>query len=734
MLRSRYHILKNLPIRRKLLVMSLLLSSFSIVALSTTFLINEFLNYRTYVTSDITTQSRIVAQNIASSLVFQDPRSARETLSGLKPNKRIQAVAVFTVDKRLFVVHINNDGDEKQLSNEFLLLQQPGANHAALYHSLLTRIQRQAPLTPHPLFEEPVIVDGQQVGSVIMQSYLHDLYVNMLFLGLLIFVVAGLTLLVAILLGIWFQRLIASPIDALLSTMQQVSEHKDFSHRIPIKTTDELGQLVNSFNLMLAEIESRDQSLLERQQQLDQMAHYDNLTGLPNRTMLLDRLQQALHQARRYKLHMAILFIDLDHFKDINDSLGHKAGDELLKQVAARLDTMVRGSDTVARLGGDEFTICLHNVASIENACIVAQKVVDLYDEPFVLEGRACTVTGSVGVALYPYDGQTVEELLKAADTAMYHAKMKGKNTFQLYSSAMQMQVSERLTMQKNLLKAVDNGEFMLVYQPIVATDTGQIVAAEALLRWNHPELGILHPKSFLSVAEGNEIIHQIGTWVLSEACRQCVIWHRMGHPELQIAVNLSTVQFKKAGLAESVLNILQETGLPPASLQFDLNESIVQLTCDEALEQLTYTPSADSNELPCPYGTGHECALHPLYQFRNAGIQLAFDNFGTGHSSLGYLNHLPIDCIKVDRRFTSRTDSVRGTALLGAIIVMARTLGIQVVAEGVETEQQYTSLKEQGCERAQGYLTGRPMSGESLTALLIQQAQQKEDNQKAVN
>lgn len=721
MLRTCYHILQNLPIRRKLLVMSLLLSSFSIVTLSITFLLNEFLIYRTYVTSDIKTQSCIVAQNIASSLVFQDQRSARETLTGLKPNQRIQAVAVFTADKRLFVVHINNDGDGKHLRNEFLLLQQPGANYAALYQALFTGVQHQPPLTPHPLFEEQVIVDGQRVGSVIIQSNLHDLYDNMMFLGLLILVVAGLTLLVAILLGIWFQRLIASPIDALLSTMQQVSIHKDFSHRIPIETTDELGQLVNSFNLMLTEIESRDQSLLERQQQLDQMAHYDNLTGLPNRTMLFDRLNQALHQARRYKLNMAILFIDLDHFKDINDSLGHKAGDELLKQVAARLDTMVRGSDTVARLGGDEFTICLHNVSSVENACIVAQKVVDLYAKPFVLEGRACTVTGSVGVALYPHDGQTAEELLKAADTAMYHAKMKGKNTFQLYSPEMQIQVSERLALQKNLLKAVENHELMLVYQPIVATDTGRIVAVEALLRWNHPGRGILHPKTFLDIAEGSEAIHQIGAWVLAEACRQCVIWHRTGHPELQVSVNLSTEQFKKAGLGESVLSILQETGLPPSSLQLDLSESIIKLTCDEALEQLTYTPATDNYELPCPYGTGHECALHPLYTFRNAGIKLAFDNFGTGHSSLGYLNHLPIDCIKVDRRFTSRTDSVRGTALLGAIIAMAHNLGLQIVAEGVETEQQLASLKQQGCERVQGYLTGRPMSAEAVTVLLAQ-------------
>lgn len=724
MFSRQYHILKNLPIRRKLLVMSLLLSSFSIIALSATFLVNEFINYRNYVTSDIKTQSSIVAQNIASSMVFHDQRSARDTLAGLKPNQRIQAVAVFTADKRLFTVHLNNVVDEAHLRNDFLLLQRPGANHGDLYQSLHTRIEKQPFLTPHPLFEEQIIVDGQQIGSVIIQSELHSLFNSMLLLGFLILVVAGLTLLVAILLGIWFQKLIATPIDALLSTMQYVSEHKDFSHRIPTETTDELGQLVNSFNQMLAEIESRDQSLLERQEQLDKLAHYDNLTGLPNRAMLLDRLHQALHQAHRYKLKMAVLFIDLDHFKEINDSLGHKAGDELLKQVAKRLDTMVRGSDTIARLGGDEFTICLHNVATVENACLVAQKVVELYAEPFVLEGKPCRITGSVGVALYPHDGKSVEELMKAADTAMYHAKARGKNTYQLYSATMQLQVSERLTLQKNLLKAVENLEFALVYQPVVATDSKRVVCVEALLRWNHPELGILHPKTFLAIAEGTDIIHQIGAWVLEEACRQGFSWQQSGHPDLQIAVNLSSTQFKKAGLAENVFSILKATGMSPANLQFDLTESIIQLTCDEALAQVSYSPSAQLDQLPCPYGTGHQCALHPLYQFKSAGIQLAFDNFGTGYSSLGYLNHLPIDIIKVDRRFTSRTDTLRGTALLGAIIAMARSLGLQIVAEGVETEQQYESLKQQGCERVQGYLTGRPMSAEALTALLNQQTE----------
>ena len=723
MLTKPYNILQNLPIRRKLLVMSLLLSGFSISALSVTFLVNEFINYRSYVTNDVKVQASIIAKNIASPLIFQDQHSAREILAGLKSNPRIQAVAVFTAKQKLFVTYLNDYNDLAHLRHEFAVVPSEPADQSALFSSLQQAARHQPLLSTHPIFEEAIVVDNQQVGSVYIQSNLHILYEQLLVLILLVAGIAILTLLIAVFLGTRFQKLITTPIDTLLQAMQQVSDKKDFSHRIPQTSTDELGLLMNGFNQMLSEIEVRDQSLFERQQQLDQLAHYDSLTGLANRAMLLDRLHQALHQARRYRLKMALLFIDLDHFKEINDSLGHKAGDELLKQVAQRLESIVRGSDTVARLGGDEFTICLHNVVSVESACVVAQKVVELYLEPFDLEGHACRVTGSVGVALYPHDALTVEELMKAADTAMYHAKMKGKNTFQLYSVDMQMQVSEKLNLQKNLAKAIDSQEFFLEFQPIIACSTDRIVAVEALLRWNHPDLGILHPKVFLKVAEGTDMVHMIDAWVLRQACSQCVSWHRAGHRELQISVNLSTAQFKQKGLTESVFGILDETGLPPQYLQFDLNESIIQLTCEQALEQPAERLADLPAELPCPYGTHHACALHPLYDFSRAGIRLAFDNFGCGYSSLGYLQHLPIDTIKIAPRFTGCPENTKGADLLNAIIMLTTTLGLECVAEGIETEQQYATLKRLGCQRVQGYLTGRPMSAAAVTARLDSQA-----------
>ncbi len=345
-------LLRNLPLRRKLLVMSLLLSSFSITSLSITFLVNEFISYRDYISNDIRVQARIIAKNIASPLVFQDHRSARDILEGLKSSQRIQAVAIFTADRQLFTVFQNSDSDQPNLLSEFRRLQQKGADHRVLYQSLHKTARHQSLLSAYPVLEEAIIVDGQTVGAVIIQSDLLAMFEHIRFLALLVFVVALLTLVMAIVLGMQFQRIITAPIDTLLGAMQQVSLNEDYAHRIPETSNDELGQLMSGFNQMLTEIEIRDQSLFERQQQLDQLAHYDNLTGLANRAMLMDRLHQALHQAKRYHQKLAVLFIDLDGFKEINDTLGHKAGDELLKQVAARLSTIVRGSDTIARLGG----------------------------------------------------------------------------------------------------------------------------------------------------------------------------------------------------------------------------------------------------------------------------------------------------------------------------------------------------------------------------------------------
>jgi diguanylate cyclase (GGDEF)-like protein len=716
------HLLQNLPLRRKLLVMSLLLSSFSITCLSITFLVNEFISYRIYISNDIRVQARIVAKNIASPLIFQDHRSARETLEGLESNQRIQAVAVFTADQQLFSMYQKNDSDQSNLLDEFKQLQHKEAHHRALYQSLHKAALYQSLLSAYPVLEEPIVVDHQRVGAVIIQSDLLAMFEHIRFLALLVLIVALLTLGMAIVLGMQFQRLITAPIDALLGAMQQVTLNQDYAHRIPETGNDELGQLMHGFNQMLTEIEIRDQSLFERQQQLDQLAHYDSLTGLANRPMLMDRLHQALHQARRYHQKLAILFIDLDGFKEINDTLGHKAGDELLKQVAARLNSIVRGSDTIARLGGDEFTICLHNVASAESACIVARKVVELYAEPFTLEGASCRITGSVGVSLYPHDAETVEALMKAADTAMYQAKQRGKNNFQLYSTDMQMQLNEKIVLQQHVAKAIERHELFLEYQPIVTTEDKRIVGVEALLRWNHPELGILHPKAFLHATEGADMMHKIGAWVLREACQQGVRWQACGHTTLQVSINLSTAQFKKPDLAADVFSILRETGLPPDKLQLDLSESIIQLTCEAALEQIAYSLIDQQAELPCPFGTGRSCVLHPLYAFKKAGIRLALDNFGTGYSSLGYLHHLPIDTIKISPRFTSCEEGGKSESLLAAIIAMAGSLGLVSIAEGVESEQQFQLLKRMQCQRVQGYLTGRPLSAEGFSRLLDQQ------------
>ncbi len=450
---------------------------------------------------------------------------------------------------------------------------------------------------------------------------------------------------------------------------------------LSINTVRDAKGGVGNYVGMFTDITARKQA----EERLRVLAYHDPLTGLPNRALFHTLLNQALAKAQRHHRLGAVLFIDLDRFKNINDTLGHAIGDLLLKEVAARLLTCLRQSDTIARLGGDEFTILLEEIAHEQDAIIVAQKTLAVLAEPFNLAGNEVFVTASIGLSLFPHDGSDVEALLKNADTALYRTKEQGRNGYTLYTAEMNATALKRMALENSLRRALERQEFLLYYQPRVALDTGHMLCIEALLRWQHPELGLVLPDQFIGLAEETGLIMPIGEWVLHTACAQTKAWQASGFPALRVSVNLSARQFKQPTLVDQVAGVLRDTGLAPGSLELELTESTVMQDAEDAITKLN--------------------ALKRL------GVHLSIDDFGTGYSSLEYLKHFPIDILKIDRSFVQDIpgDSDNG-AIVRAIIAMAHSLKIKVTAEGVETAEQLGFLRAYQCDEMQGYYFGLPL------------------------
>lgn len=423
----------------------------------------------------------------------------------------------------------------------------------------------------------------------------------------------------------------------------------------------------------------------QAQDQLRHLANFDRLTALPNRAMFHDRLSHALTKAQRSNREIALLFVDVDRFKSINDSLGHHTGDRVLRSIAKRLIRCVRKSDTVARLGGDEFTVILDDLDGLDTVISVCERILETVAEPLVLSENEITLTCSIGIAHYPNDGMDSDILLQNADTAMYRAKKTGRNSYQFFTSDMHEQAMERLERESDLRKALQRNEFMLLYQPQVDTASGKTVGFEALVRWRHPTKGLVSPHDFIPMAEETGLISQIGEWVLREACRQAQIWRNEMRADFHIAVNLSVGQFILRNVPSLVRSVLEETGLPAEALLLEITES---LAVGEA-----------------------ESTLVLLEDLKTIGCRLALDDFGTGSSSLSYLKRFPVDIIKIDRSFVRDLKvNAHDAAIARATIGLAQSLGLQVVAEGVETEGQLSWLHDEGCSLMQGYLFSPPL------------------------
>ncbi len=461
---------------------------------------------------------------------------------------------------------------------------------------------------------------------------------------------------------------------------------------------------------LLEKVEERSKELMKTKEELEKeiserkhaegrlvyLANHDSLTNLPNRMLLIDRLNQVLTRLPWRKRLAAVLFLDLDHFKHINDTLGHPAGDLLLVAVSERLQSCLRDGDTIARLGGDEFAIILADIARAEDVSKVAQKIIDTMSKRFVLKDHEFFITTSIGISLYPNDGEDAETLLKNADTAMYRAKGQGRNNYQIYSAALNANAFERLAMETSLRQALERKDFLLQYQPQVDLNTRQIIGIEALLRWHHPELGLVSPAKFIPIVEENGLIVPIGEWVLRTACAQNKAWQDSGLPPIVVSVNMSARQFQQKNLVGMVSQVLRETGLDAKYLELELTESILIQKEEPFIAMLS--------------------ELHSM------GIALSIDDFGTGYSSLSYLNRFPINTLKIDQSFVNNiTKNPNDAVIVTAIITLAHSLHLKAIADGVETTEQLEFLRSLHCDGMQGYLFSQPLPADEATKLLAE-------------
>lgn len=643
-------------------------------------LVYEFDAFNRDSRSHLAALADILAADVSAALVFNESTEVNKTLKALEADPSIRQS--FVLNSRGEIAGWYGK-DLKQMPHDV-------EERLKLFKQEFAR----SPFHMSPTVSRPIMHEKEQLGTILMEldsSILtHKLLVTC-GIGTLIML---LSLLGSYLLARRLGQMITAPILSLSATMDEISRTKDYGLRAKVNGVAELAHLAEGFNEMLNEISRRDEALLERQESLHRLANYDTLSKLPNRAMFGDRLAQALHRSERTAEKLAVLFIDLDNFKLVNDTHGHRIGDLLLEEVSRRLEQETRADDTLARLGGDEFIVFLQNIQSADNAIRVARKHLHNLQNAYQLEEKQLFISASIGIALYPEHGKTAEVIVKSADTAMYQAKEKGKNNIELFSHTLYSKVSERLSLQGDLRRALKDGEFVMYYQPRINLQTGQWSGVEALVRWQHPELGLISPLAFIPLAEETGLIMQLGEWVLREACRQLHRWHCEGIHLARISVNVSPVQFRRQNIVGLVKSAISDASLCTQALELEITESALM----DNMEQ----------------------AVSILQQLQHMGVNISIDDFGTGYSSLSHLRTLPVNILKIDRSFLLNAHELKEDAqILAAIIAMAHSLNLDIVAEGVECEKHQALLHAQGCREAQGFFYAGPMPADELADML---------------
>jgi diguanylate cyclase (GGDEF)-like protein len=644
--------------------------------------IGSLLRLQHHAYEQMTALADVTGQNSKAALIFGDVTSAMETLAPLRSNTLVASAAIYDRNGNLFAALPAFSGAPRFQSAAALAT-------IADVHDVRNLISGTANLML------PITKDGENIGAIFMVADLVPLRREWLTEVTLMLTAAVAAFSIALVLAVYMRRLIAGPLHELSTAVAKVADNQDYSLRVKLCSDDEIGQLMGRFNDMLGQIEHRDG-------EIRQLAFYDPLTRLPNRRLLRDRLKQALAACTRKVRHGALLFIDMDNFKTLNDTLGHDFGDMLLQQVALRLSACVREGDTVARLGGDEFVVMLEDLGKNLNEAIAqteaaGEKVLVTLNQVYLLANQEYYSTPSIGITLFANDDENIDDLLKRADLAMYQAKAAGRNTLRFFDPAMQAAVTARAALDNDLREALREKQFVLYYQPQV-DQARRITGAEALLRWHHPQRGLVSPADFIPLAEETGLILPLGQWVLETACTQLVRW--AAHPEtshLTMAVNVSAHQFSQNEFADQVLAVLKNTGANPRKLKLELTESLLVDDVEDTIIKMA--------------------------TLKAEGVAFSLDDFGTGYSSLSYLKRLPLDQLKIDQSFVRDILSDPNDAAIARTIVgLAGSMGLAVIAEGVETEAQLNLLAANGCHAYQGYLFSRPQPVHAFEDLVRQE------------
>jgi len=648
----------------RMTLLALLASSVSSATLMAAFLGFDSVSARRQLESRLSTLANIVGQNSAAALLFDDRAAAVEVLGAVAAERSVVSACLYEQSGKLFAEYERGSaiaGCPAQFVRE--------STAARGFVTVSRQVERS----------------GDAAGTLILKADLREIaerWRQMLEITVLLLLGAlgGIA-------GSLLQRKISRPVQALAAAMHEVTEQHNFRARVSVDgKSDEIAQLGSGFNTMLAELEKHASEKTAFEAQLKHQALNDDLTCLPNRRLLADRLTHALDVARRTGQEVALLYIDLDGFKLVNDSLGHAVGDQLLRQVAERLRARARLSDTLARLGGDEFAVVVSGDKVREQGGVAGIALLSTLAPPFRVEEHEITISASIGMSIFPENGTTPMELLQQADSAMYAAKRMGKNRLMAFSDELGASIRERLQLETELRGAIAHGEMRAYYQPEFDVKTRKLVRFEALARWIHPALGFVSPAKFIPIAEETGLIVPLGHHIMEMACREAVRWQAQTGRAVQVAVNVSSLQLMRESFVEEVAGILGKTGLDPSLLQIELTESV---TLNGAAR----------------VGTA-------MSELEDMGVSLAIDDFGTGYSCLSYLPKLPFDALKIDRSFVNEL-GVRNEvdAMVHSLVTLAHNLGMKVIAEGVETEDQMALITEIGCNEVQGYLLGRPTS-----------------------
>jgi diguanylate cyclase (GGDEF)-like protein len=578
--------------------------------------------------------------------------------------------------------------ESKLLKNTLVYRSKSGEKNlqSILSTSLLTD-----PATSKPIGKFTIVYSNNEYNI-----YMKEFH-SILFYGVLIFLVALLFV------GYYIYKSLKN-LEILAKELESFNPQKPQRLEMKIDSKDEVASIALSANVMITNIikyietsKKLNNKLLKNRQTIEHLAYYDALTKLPNRILLKDRIKQAINSAKREKNKVAVIFLDLDHFKLINDTLGHSIGDKLLMYVSKLLSQQIREMDTVARIGGDEFVILMPNIKSWEDAELIAKKLLESLQGQHTIEGHQLYITTSIGISIFPDTAQSLDELVTNADTAMYDAKQDGRNRYKIYSRDMGNYISTQMSLEQDLKKAISNGdELELYYQAKIDTKSKKISGAEALIRWNHHEKGLLFPDEFIEIAESTGMILEMGSWIIVQAIKDLKEWNKKGYRDLKIAINLSPRQFLDKNLVKLISSLIEEHDIDPSQLEFEITETMSM--------------------------SNIEATLRTLKNLKNLGVTIAIDDFGTGYSSLSYLKKFPVHTLKIDKSFVmDMTHDEEDRAIVETIISMAHTLGFKTVAEGVETVEHTELLTELGCDYLQGYYYSKAIRKDEFTKFLAQ-------------